>query len=102
MEYTCGRNCRKINKISCYKIQILIINIIEVETNEEPRIKTPSEELDRVLGGGIVLGSVTLIGGEPGIGKSTLLLQLALKMKKKILYVSGEECANQNESRPFS
>ena len=55
-----------------------LINIIEVVTNEEPRIATPSDELNRVLGGGIVLGSVTLIGGEPGIGKSTLLLQLAL------------------------
>ena len=76
-----------------------IINIIEVETAEEPRIKTPSEELNRVLGGGIVLGSVTLIGGEPGIGKSTLLLQLALKMKKKILYVSGEESASQIKMR---
>lgn len=76
-----------------------IINIIEVETQDEPRIKTPSEELNRVLGGGIVLGSVTLIGGEPGIGKSTLLLQLALKMKKKILYVSGEESASQIKMR---
>ena len=76
-----------------------LINIIEVETNEEPRIITPSEELNRVLGGGIVLGSVTLIGGEPGIGKSTLLLQLALKMKKKILYVSGEESAAQIKMR---
>ena len=76
-----------------------IINIVEVETNEEPRITTPSEELNRVLGGGIVLGSVTLIGGEPGIGKSTLLLQLALKMKKKILYVSGEESASQIKMR---
>ncbi len=76
-----------------------IINIIEVETQEEPRIATPSEELNRVLGGGIVLGSVTLIGGEPGIGKSTLLLQLALKMKKKILYVSGEESASQIKMR---
>ena len=76
-----------------------IINIIEVETKDEPRIKTPSEELNRVLGGGIVLGSVTLIGGEPGIGKSTLLLQLALKMKKKILYVSGEESASQIKMR---
>lgn len=76
-----------------------IINIIEVETSEEPRIKTPSEELNRVLGGGIVLGSVTLIGGEPGIGKSTLLLQLALKMKKRILYVSGEESASQIKMR---
>lgn len=76
-----------------------LINIIEVETHEEPRITTPSEELNRVLGGGIVLGSVTLIGGEPGIGKSTLLLQLALKMKKKILYVSGEESASQIKMR---
>lgn len=76
-----------------------IINIIEVETTEESRIRTISEELNRVLGGGIVLGSVILIGGEPGIGKSTLLLQLALKMKKKILYVSGEESASQIKMR---
>jgi len=76
-----------------------IINIIEVEATEESRIKSNSEELNRVLGGGIVLGSVILIGGEPGIGKSTLLLQLALKMKKKILYVSGEESASQIKMR---
>lgn len=76
-----------------------LINIVEVETNEEARIITNSEELNRVLGGGIVLGSVILIGGEPGIGKSTLLLQLALKMKKKILYVSGEESASQIKMR---
>jgi DNA repair protein RadA/Sms len=89
----------KSTKSVATKSKSSIINIIEVETNEEPRIKTPSEELDRVLGGGIVLGSVTLIGGEPGIGKSTLLLQLALKMKKKILYVSGEESASQIKMR---
>lgn len=76
-----------------------LINIIEVETQEEPRISTISKELNRVLGGGIVLGSVILIGGEPGIGKSTLLLQLALKMNKKILYVSGEESASQIKMR---
>lgn len=76
-----------------------IINITEVETGTEVRLKTISEELNRVLGGGIVLGSVILIGGEPGIGKSTLLLQLALKMKKKILYVSGEESASQIKMR---
>jgi len=76
-----------------------IINIIEVNAQEEPRIATPSDELNRVLGGGIVLGSVTLIGGEPGIGKSTLLLQLALKMRKRVLYVSGEESASQIKMR---
>ena len=76
-----------------------VTTIVDVEVNAEQRIKTPSEELNRVLGGGIVLGSVTLIGGEPGIGKSTLLLQLALKMKKKILYVSGEESASQIKMR---
>jgi len=89
----------KSTKSIATKSKSSIINIIEVETNEEPRITTPSEELNRVLGGGIVLGSVTLIGGEPGIGKSTLLLQLALKMKKKILYVSGEESASQIKMR---
>lgn len=76
-----------------------LINLVEVETRDEPRLKTPSEELNRVLGGGIVLGSVTLIGGEPGIGKSTLLLQMALKMKKRILYISGEESASQIKMR---
>ncbi|SEG28406.1 DNA repair protein RadA/Sms [Halpernia humi] len=76
-----------------------IVNIIDVETGAEQRISTPSEELNRVLGGGIVLGSVTLIGGEPGIGKSTLLLQIALKMRKKVLYVSGEESASQIKMR---
>ena len=76
-----------------------IVNITEVEAGTEQRLKTISDELNRVMGGGIVLGSVTLIGGEPGIGKSTLLLQLALKMKKKILYVSGEESASQIKMR---
>lgn len=76
-----------------------IINITDVEAGTEQRLKSISEELNRVLGGGIVLGSVILIGGEPGIGKSTLLLQLALKMKKKILYVSGEESASQIKMR---
>jgi len=85
--------------LSPSKTKQSVINIIEVEAIEEPRIKTPSDELNRVLGGGIVLGSVTLIGGEPGIGKSTLLLQLALKMKKKIFYVSGEESASQIKMR---
>lgn len=86
-------------KISPTKTKNHVVNIIEVESQDEQRIKTPSEELNRVLGGGIVLGSVTLIGGEPGIGKSTLLLQIALKMEKRILYVSGEESASQIKMR---
>ncbi len=64
------------------------------------RLVTPDEELNRVLGGGIVPGSVILLGGEPGIGKSTILLQLALECKGiKLLYVSGEESLNQIKLR---
>lgn len=74
--------------------------ISEIKPMEEPRIHMPSEELNRVLGGGLVAGSLTLIGGEPGIGKSTLLLQNILSIRnKKILYVSGEESANQLKLR---
>ncbi len=76
------------------------INIIDIDLEEESRIKTQNQELDNVLGGGIVPGSMILIGGEPGIGKSTLLLQLALSMQNsKVLYVSGEESANQIKMR---
>lgn len=74
--------------------------ITEIETFGENRIKTGIEELDRVLGGGIVGGSVILIGGDPGIGKSTLMLQIADKIKdRRILYVSGEESALQIKMR---
>ncbi|MFB5945379.1 DNA repair protein RadA [Albibacterium profundi] len=67
---------------------------------EELRIETPDQELNRVLGGGIVPGSLVLIGGEPGIGKSTLMLQLALTLPKlKVLYVSGEESEQQIKMR---
>lgn len=72
----------------------------EITTEKETRINTKSDELNRVLGGGIVPGSIILIGGEPGIGKSTLLLQIALKMSgSKILYVSGEESNQQLKMR---
>jgi len=71
-----------------------------IVSSTEKRILTGDQELDRVLGGGLVLGSVTLIGGEPGIGKSTLMLQLALNMgKKRILYISGEESEQQIKMR---
>ena len=75
------------------------ISINEVDTAQEPRIKTNDQELDRVLGGGIVPGAVILLGGEPGIGKSTLLLQLSLNLQIKVLYVSGEESHQQIKLR---
>lgn len=69
----------------------------EIDTANDPRYKTGLNELDRVLGGGIVKGSVILLGGDPGIGKSTLMLQICqyLGESMKILYVSGEESARQ-------
>ena len=67
-----------------------------IKADEHDRQKTGISELDRILGGGIVGGSLILLGGEPGVGKSTLALQLALALKgKKILYVSGEESEEQ-------
>ena len=74
--------------------------VSEIETTKEYRIPTKNGELDTVLGGGIVPGSLTLLGGEPGIGKSTLMLQLALSVSHlKTLYVSGEESLNQIKMR---
>jgi len=75
------------------------IRIQEIDTDKEPRISTNDSELNRVLGGGLVPGSVTLLGGEPGIGKSTLLLQISLQIKGKVLYVSGEESQKQIKLR---
>ena len=76
------------------------VRLSEIESLEEPRIALPSKELNRVLGGGLVAGSLTLIGGEPGIGKSTLLLQNILSIRNRtILYVSGEESATQLKLR---
>ena len=71
-----------------------------IPAHDEPRIDTHDAELNRVLGGGIVPGSIILLGGEPGIGKSTLTLQTILRMaEKKVLYVSGEESAHQIKLR---
>ena len=76
------------------------VRLSEVSADQEFRLPTGCAELDRVLGGGIVPGSVTLLGGEPGIGKSTLVLQTVLRMAdKKILYVSGEESVQQLKLR---
>ncbi len=74
--------------------------ISAVEANEEQRIDTGNKEFNRVLGGGLVKGSLVLLGGEPGIGKSTLVLQMALQIPhKKVLYISGEESAQQIKLR---
>lgn len=76
------------------------VRISEIEPQGDSRIKMPSSELNRVLGGGLVRGSLTLIGGDPGIGKSTLLLQNILSMRGfNILYVSGEESREQLKMR---
>ncbi len=74
------------------------LNIVKLSSSvhvEEDRIKTNINEFDRVLGGGLMPGSVILIGGDPGIGKSTLVMQAASKINGEVLYVTGEESANQ-------
>jgi len=76
------------------------VEVADITFNEEDRLLTPDNEFNRVLGGGIVAGSLVLIGGEPGIGKSTLMLQLAMNMPNlKVLYVSGEESERQIKMR---
>lgn len=85
---------------SFIKSEVKPLRMSEIEASAEARIKMPSEELNRVLGGGLVVGSLVLLGGEPGIGKSTLLLQNVLSIRgRKILYVSGEESASQLKLR---
>lgn len=75
------------------------LKIQEIDSAEEMRMDTRDGELNRVLGGGIVPGSMVLLGGEPGIGKSTLLLQISLGLPFKVLYVSGEESQKQIKMR---
>ena len=84
-----GDSSRK-NKISLVQ---------DIQVNNSPRLQLEDRELNRTLGGGIMPGSITLIGGDPGIGKSTLLLQLAIKSQLNVLYVSGEESQEQIKVR---
>ncbi len=85
---------------SSLKIEIKTISIHEVLSGEEKRIVTQDAELNRVLGGGIVAGSLVLVAGEPGIGKSTLFLQIGLMLKEILtLYISGEESEQQIRMR---
>ena len=79
-----------------------LVSLSCVSTDEDERIRTGIEELDRVLGGGIVRGSLVLVGGDPGIGKSTLLLQVCQNLsekREKVLYISGEESLKQIKLR---
>src|SRR6187200_1366502 len=78
------------------------VAMTELASSDLPRLETGMSELDRVLGGGLLPGSVTLLGGEPGIGKSTLLLQVAAaraRAGESVLYVSGEESGAQVRDR---
>jgi DNA repair protein RadA/Sms len=75
------------------------VPIQKIQSGKTQRLVAPDGELNRVLGGGIVPGSLVLIGGQPGIGKSTLMLQVALQLKARVLYVSGEESEEQIKMR---
>lgn len=95
VEKTSSSNAKRASEAKIFKLT-------EIEMNENERITTNIEELDRVLGGGIVAGSLILVGGDPGIGKSTLLLQVCQKLSKKlvnVLYISGEESLQQIKLR---
>jgi len=86
-------------KLSAATHKIPVSNINEISANEEERIKTGMDEFDRVLGGGLMPGSVILLGGDPGIGKSTLAMQASSRINNKVLYVTGEESSKQIKLR---
>jgi DNA repair protein RadA/Sms len=87
------KSFQKINEV------IKPLKIDQIDIKQESRINTGDQELNRVLGGGIIPGALMLLGGEPGIGKSTLLLQIAMRINSKVLYVSGEESQRQIKIR---
>lgn len=86
---------------SCANREVNIVSLSEVSADDHERIQVGIKELDRVLGGGIVPGSLVLVGGDPGIGKSTLLLQVCQRLSKEhsVLYISGEESLSQIKLR---
>ena len=86
-------------KISTAKTKVTVTSINEISATEEDRVKSNIPEFDRVLGGGLMPGSVILLGGDPGIGKSTLAMQAAANVKEKVLYVTGEESEKQIKLR---
>ncbi len=84
---------------SSQESSVYVQNLQDIQAQNHVRIHTKDSELNRVLGGGIVKGSLVLVAGQPGIGKSTLLLQIATSLSSKILYISGEESAEQVKMR---
>jgi DNA repair protein RadA/Sms len=91
---------KKTRSSSVHNILVKPLKLSEISTGKMVRFSTSNSEFDRVLGGGLVPGSIVLLGGEPGIGKSTLALQVALKVKDKlVLYISGEESLEQIKLR---
>jgi len=86
-------------KANISKSRFSYSKILDISANEDDRIKTGIIEFDRVLGGGIMPGSVILLGGDPGIGKSTIAMQAAASIKEKVLYVTGEESEKQIKLR---
>jgi len=100
-----GTVTEELNEVAPGKLPAMKIDpkeMLDLNSDQTPkfeRMKTGLEEFDRVLGGGIVAGSLVLLGGEPGIGKSTLVLQICCLLKSSILYVSGEESASQIKMR---
>ncbi len=108
LEYNGGRNHKKApaNRRAAFSHSVQTVQkpspITSIETSEEPRVQTKLEEFNRVLGGGVVKGSLVLIGGDPGIGKSTLLLQVSAQLADtagSVLYISGEESVKQTKLR---
>ena len=86
-------------KANISKSKFSYSSILDISANEDDRVKTGIIEFDRVLGGGIMPGSVILLGGDPGIGKSTIAMQAAASIKEKVLYVTGEESEKQIKLR---
>lgn len=84
-----------LRKVSPAARKVSVPKINEISANEEERLKTGITEFDRVLGGGLMPGSVILLGGDPGIGKTTIAMQAASKINDKVLYVTGEESSKQ-------
>ena len=102
LEVTIQEEASRTSRVDMRGNRTVATKLGQVEMKREPRVKTELDELNRVLGGGVVPGSLVLIGGDPGIGKSTLLLQVSQQLQQSggtVLYVSGEESAEQIKMR---